>query len=480
VQVTRATFIPLLSPGNADRLDPDAVVDDFCADLSVIYTFGPQFGRRVVTHTDLGQMQLPVPHLRRSAFEHLEVLSSRAEFHGQPPALMLSFEGLESSLVLASDFWTRLEGAVPGELVVGVPARDVVIVTGSQSGAGMEKVRRCVERVFFAGGDNPLSRSLLVRRGGAWEPFDRPRQGGARRSLGPAHQLGLGQPPRQYQEHNSWPSESVHPVSGPSEAPRGRPAMHPAHTMHPASPMRPAAAAGRPPVARPVSMGGPMTHHGGPMTNHGGPMTHHGGPMTNHGVPLTNHGGGGGRVLGPPPRVQRSADIAPLSALPYSAVPHSAVPYSAMPYSVAPYPTSSASSFVPSPQLRSAPAHTPAHDKPAYDKPAYDKPAYDKPAHDKGRYEGSRYDEPAYDQPQFDGPKPAYRDDHYSTGSQSRYTDTGSQPRYGDTGSQPSYTDHGTGEQGRPEYPASWGWAPEQSASRPEWKASPRARFSSR
>jgi len=468
VQVTRATFIPLLSPGNADRLDPDAVVDDFCADLSVIYTFGPQFGRRVVTHTDLGQMQLPVPHLRRSAFEHLEVLSSRAEFHGQPPALMLSFEGLESSLVLASDFWTRLEGAVPGELVVGVPARDVVIVTGSQSGAGMEKVRRCVERVFFAGGDHPLSRSLLVRRGGAWEPFDRPRQGGARRGLGPAHQLGLGQPPRQYQEHNSWPSESVRPVSGPSEARRGRPAMHPAHPMHPA------AAAGRPgvpPVARPVSMGGPMTNHGGSMTNHGGPMTNHGGPMT-------SHGGGGGRVLGPPARAQRSADIAPLSALPYSAVPHSAVPYSAMPYSVAPYPTSSASSFAPSPQLRSAPSHTPAHDK----------PAYDKPAHDRGRYEGSRYDEPAYDQPQYDAPKPAYRDDHYSTGSQSRYTDTGSQHRYSDTGSQPrydtgsqpTYSDHGAGEPGRPEYPASWNWAPEQSASRPEWKASPRARFSSR
>jgi hypothetical protein len=489
VQVTRATFIPLLSPGNPDRLDPDAVVDEFCADLSVIYTFGPQFGRRVVTHTDLGQMQLPAPVLRRSAYEHLEVLSSRAEFHGQPPALMLSFEGLESSLVLASDFWTRLEGAVPGELVVGVPARDVVIVTGSQSGAGMEKVRRCVERVFFAGGDNPLSRSLLVRRGGAWEPFDRPRQSG-RRGLGPAHQLGLGQPPRQYQEHNSWPSESVRPVSGPSEARRGRPA----HPMHPA---RPAAAAGRPPVARPVSMG-PVSM-GGPMTNHGGPMTHHG-SMTNHGGPMTNHGSG--RVLGPPPRPPRSGDIAPRSALPYSAVPHSAVPYSAMPYSVAPYPTSSASSFVPSPQLRSAPPHTPAHvkptyDKPAYDKPAYDKPAHDKPAYDKGRYEGSRYDEPAYDQPQYDTPKPAYRDDHYSTGSQprygdtgshSRYTDTGSQPRYDtgseprytDTGSQPRYGDHGAADAGRPEYPASWGWVPEQSASRPEWKSSPRARFSSR
>src|SRR4051794_41803138 len=117
---------------------------------------------------------MPLPILRRSAFEHLEVLSSRAEFHGQPPALMLSFEGLESSLLLATDFWSRLEGAVPGELVVGVPARDVVIVTGSQSGAGMEKVRRCVERVFFAGGDHPVSRQVLGRPNGTRGAFAPP------------------------------------------------------------------------------------------------------------------------------------------------------------------------------------------------------------------------------------------------------------------------------------------------------------------
>src|SRR5262245_24765465 len=209
-------------------------------------------------------MQLRGPVLRRSAYEHLEVLSSRAEFHGQPPALMLSFEGLESSLVLASDFWTRLEGAVPGELVVGVPARDVVIVTGSQSGAGMEKVRRCVERVFFAGGDHPLSRSLLIRRGGTWEPFDRaPRQGGGRRGLGPPPRPGAGQRPRQYQEHQSWPREQVRPVSAPTGR-RARPPMQPGHPMRPAAPANPGRPpvpplGGFPPAARPVAMGGSMT-----------------------------------------------------------------------------------------------------------------------------------------------------------------------------------------------------------------------------
>jgi uncharacterized protein YtpQ (UPF0354 family) len=84
---------------------------------------------------------------------------------------MLSFEGIESSVVLADAFWDSLEGAVPGELVVGVPARDVVIITGSRSKVGLDKTQRAVDRVFFAGGAHLLLRDLLVRRGGDWEIY---------------------------------------------------------------------------------------------------------------------------------------------------------------------------------------------------------------------------------------------------------------------------------------------------------------------
>jgi hypothetical protein len=479
VQVTRATFIPLLAPGSSDRIDPGAVRDDFCADLTVAYTFGPQFGRRVVTHADLDQLQLPLPMLRRTAFEHLEVLSSRAEFHGQPPALMLSFEGLESSLLLATDFWSRLEGAVPGELVVGVPARDVVIVTGSQSGAGMEKVRRCVERVFFAGGDHPLSRHLMVRRGGAWEPFDRPARTGGRPGFGPAHQLGHGQPPRQYQEHQSWPSQQVRPVSSPVADQRRGPARPPVP-----QPMRPAAAAGLPGRA-------PQPGRPGPSTGF---------------QPVVRSG--------PPARADQRpsvADVAQYSAMPYSAMPHSAVPHSAMPHSVMPQSAmpysampysavpgsgsggsvsggsvSGGSGHAPSPRLRSVPAPAPAYDDPSYGR-AVPKPRYADDGYSTGTH--PRYTDT--------GTHPRYTDDRYadashSTGTHPRYSDdrysTGTQPRYADddysTGTQPRYSDHGSAgyqaEQPVPEYPASWGWAPEQSASRPEWRSSPRARFSSR
>ncbi|GAA4255051.1 hypothetical protein GCM10022255_062200 [Dactylosporangium darangshiense] len=109
--------------------------------------------------------------LRRQAAHNLDARLGAVGVHGQPPALMLTFEGIASSLLLAEGLWAGLERSVPGELVVGVPARDVVIVTGSQSPPGLAKVRRAVDRVFFAGDRHLLSQKLLVRRRGIWEPF---------------------------------------------------------------------------------------------------------------------------------------------------------------------------------------------------------------------------------------------------------------------------------------------------------------------
>ncbi|MFC7480831.1 hypothetical protein ACFQX7_13485 [Luedemannella flava] len=64
--------------------------DGFCADLTVVYSFGPPFGQRLVTHDDLRKLDLTPRALRRAAHEQLEQLAGKAQFHGRPPALMLS------------------------------------------------------------------------------------------------------------------------------------------------------------------------------------------------------------------------------------------------------------------------------------------------------------------------------------------------------------------------------------------------------
>lgn len=172
MQVRSTTFLPILARLVDDLDDPAApVFDEFMGELGVAYSFGPPYGERMVARRDLERLALSRRQLRRYAADNLDTMAETVRVHGQPPAFMLSFDGLESSLLLAAQFWDGLTDVVPGRLIVGVPARDVVIVTGSESRRGLEKARRAVDRVFFAGGPHPLTRHLLIRERGKWDVF---------------------------------------------------------------------------------------------------------------------------------------------------------------------------------------------------------------------------------------------------------------------------------------------------------------------
>lgn len=161
--------LPLLVPAGGGRQSRRLIRDDFLGGLDVAYSFGPPYGDRLVTQADLERLGVTRRELYRIAAGNLRTALDGVKLHGQSPTLMLEFGGMASSVILDAEFWEDQRGTVPGELVVGVPARDVVIITGSQSKQGMEKVRRAVDRIFFAGADNLLSRDLLVWRRGAWE-----------------------------------------------------------------------------------------------------------------------------------------------------------------------------------------------------------------------------------------------------------------------------------------------------------------------
>jgi len=143
--------------------------DEFLDGLEVAYSFGPPYGDRLVSQTDLDRLDVTRRELHRLAAGNLRAAIEEVRIHGQTPSLMLDFDGMASSVLLDAEFWEDKRGMVPGELVIGVPARDVVIITGSQSRQGMAKVRRAVDRVFFAGAEHLLSRDLLVWRRRAWE-----------------------------------------------------------------------------------------------------------------------------------------------------------------------------------------------------------------------------------------------------------------------------------------------------------------------
>lgn len=194
MRVTSTTFLPLLVSTEDPRYGSDLLMEEFAPGLALVYSFVPPYGEQVVTWADLDRLRLSRRAVRREALDNLYMALTRLRLHGQPPALMLSFDGMESSALLVDEFWDDLERSVPGELVVGVPARDVVIITGSESRPGLEKARRAVDRVFFAGDQHLLSQDLLVWRQGSWALLEpgAPRPAHVSRSSQPT----LSYPPR--------------------------------------------------------------------------------------------------------------------------------------------------------------------------------------------------------------------------------------------------------------------------------------------
>lgn len=78
--------------------------------------------------------------------------------------------GLESGLVLDEALMDKLAQDVEGDLVVAVPARPVLVASGTGHPDGLAKLRWVVEQVWATAGNGPLLvRDLLVRRPTGWQ-----------------------------------------------------------------------------------------------------------------------------------------------------------------------------------------------------------------------------------------------------------------------------------------------------------------------
>jgi uncharacterized protein YtpQ (UPF0354 family) len=77
--------------------------------------------------------------------------------------------GLESGLSLDDDLMEKLTQDVDGDLVVAVPARDVLVASGTGHQDGLAELRRTVDRVWATGGERLVTKDLLVRRRGTWD-----------------------------------------------------------------------------------------------------------------------------------------------------------------------------------------------------------------------------------------------------------------------------------------------------------------------
>jgi len=154
-----------------DLKDP-AVREHLVADLWIVYALDLPKLTKSLGESKMKELKIAPEELRSLALTNLRNILPETEQHGDGPWYMLTAGGdYTASLLLFDDLWSELQESVEGDIVVAVPARDVVFFTGSGSQQGIEMVRHKA-REIVEGGDHVISQTLLRRSLGKWSVFE--------------------------------------------------------------------------------------------------------------------------------------------------------------------------------------------------------------------------------------------------------------------------------------------------------------------
>jgi uncharacterized protein YtpQ (UPF0354 family) len=151
--------------------DPN-VREHLVADLWIVYALDLPKITLSLAESKMQELKILPEELRSLALTNLRNILPETEQHGDGPWYWLTAGGdYTASLLLFDDLWSELQESVEGDIVVAVPARDVVLFTGSRSRQGIEMVRQKA-REIVEGGDHVISQTLLRRIAGKWSVLE--------------------------------------------------------------------------------------------------------------------------------------------------------------------------------------------------------------------------------------------------------------------------------------------------------------------
>jgi len=147
----------------------ELVAEPLNSELVVVYAEERLGTLRVLsTRDDVGDRA----RLRDLALANLSRMLPKIEIRAGADSILLISAGgdFEASLLLADKLWSSDQIKVDGDIVAAVPAKDVLIVTGSHNAPGLARLRAAAAR--FAPGPDGLTTTLFVYRYGKFVKFE--------------------------------------------------------------------------------------------------------------------------------------------------------------------------------------------------------------------------------------------------------------------------------------------------------------------
>jgi hypothetical protein len=140
--------------------------------LYVLYAFDSETSIRFLSMDDVKKLGLKKSELRALAKKNLNKAIPDLKLRGDPStlSLLVADGNYEASFLLFDKLWTKKQFPVKGDIVVYVPTRDLVLITGSKDKQGLQKARDIVYDP-----KNKWSHIVaevgFVRKGNRWRVF---------------------------------------------------------------------------------------------------------------------------------------------------------------------------------------------------------------------------------------------------------------------------------------------------------------------
>ncbi len=148
---------------------PEILTEPFNSELAVVYAEDrPQSLRYLTTRDDVGDRA----QLHHLALANLHRMLPKIDMRDGANGISVIEAGgdYEASLLLAEGIWSSGQIKVDGDIVVAVPRRSTLFVTGSHNSKGIARLRAMAAEL--AAGPYGLTPALFVYRDGKFVKFE--------------------------------------------------------------------------------------------------------------------------------------------------------------------------------------------------------------------------------------------------------------------------------------------------------------------
>ena len=170
-----AAYIPEIGAAMASR-GADAgwqpAHDVYNSELVILYAEDTERSIRYMTEEELAKSGFAADGRRARAVANLKAQLPGVQAQGADGIYRLMAGGdYDVSLLLFDKFWESGQLRVKGEIVVAIPARNVLFVTGSEDPKGLTALRNVIAEAFSTE-SYTLTDRLFVYRNGKFVPFE--------------------------------------------------------------------------------------------------------------------------------------------------------------------------------------------------------------------------------------------------------------------------------------------------------------------